>query len=499
MGVFELPIRGRAPWARTKYSWAGWIPTVSGHLSFSLIGSHNAGSKCRTFNRTTSDNSSRVVAVHQQRSAQDFVVPSRLVRPLRKAISIDYLIVGRGGRARTPCFLPDSLGEIIDDQGVMRGFIAAVPNQVTRDKVLLRKDFLAQIGAMLDDRLTPAEEILDRLSGQMLRGRAAGIAVALMEFAIFRTGEFRLWYEIDGFFGFDTEANPLRPEEIKFAELLPAQAYFFAKDVAHLHFHHEPESDQLLPLTRLTEARTPADHDANELKWRRETLWGLARVVSQFRRQNTLYDHKKVLGVLAYADAFQSMLARIWRRPDLATPMAIHSRLPLYDFKHTRGSVEAMESLAAWRRSGRIQQFTILAGVVLSSLALWAAAIQIRPVMCAMARPAAIQASQICQPFPGWNSLRTVVWITEDPLLFTGALFVFGYALFVLIFKDLTFVPGHRLFRLTARAGRALSASIARGLRPFGSAADTLAHGMSLLIFAIGFAGFSLLAFWLLF
>ena len=310
-----------------------------------------------------------------------------------------------------------------------------------------------------------------------------------MKFALFRTGEVRVWYDLNDLFGRDCTAQPLSRQELVMAAAFPAQAYFFLKDISHLHFHHEPDSDQLLPFTKLQSGATDAVHKANELKWRRETLWGLAHVVSQYRRQNSLYDHKKVLGVLAYADAFQSTLARVWRGRDLRTKMSLHGSLATYDFAHTRASVEAMESLAAWRRSGRIQMFAILSGVILSSLALWGAALQIRPVMCEIGTRSAARTAELCERLTGWTALRITIWITENPLQFTGALFVLGFAVFVVIFRDASFVPfGKGLVRFALKITKAIGATTARRL-PFATQiADLIGHFVRLALLTLGLA-----------
>ena len=435
-----------------------------------------------------------MVAVHQKRTTQDYIAPEA-VQLARPQASQDYLLIARTNPADTPYFLDGKLMQARDDQGVLVGQIIVVPRDRNPIKKRRRKSLLADLKLLLDRQVDPSVDpnnIIDAIRDRIGRARIDGVACLAMSVAMFRTGEVRIWFDLEQFLGREVheQAIPPSPEELKLADLLAPQAYFFVKDITHLHYHHEPDSDQLLPLTRLMPVSEATEHAANELKWRRETLWGLARVVSQFRRRNTLYDFKKVLGVLAYADAFQSTLAMIWRKELLEQDMERHTRLSRYDFAHTRSSVEAMESLASWRRSGGLQLFAIMAGVVLSSLTLWAGAIQIRPIVCP---PPTIQKSNlppICPPFHYQRAVTVISWVTENPVLFTSVVFVLGFAVFILVFRDITFVPfGKRLQRALSRVSKAFGATASRMAKQDSAFADWIGYLSSLLVLGMTLGG----------
>lgn len=498
MKVCGFPTTGPLPWSSRPYAYAGWIPTITGHLSFSLIGGHGVSPRCRTFNRPVDSGPVRLVAVHQQRTAQDYIAPGA-VQLARPQATQDYFLIAGTGPAATPYFLDGTLRQTVDDQGVLSGNILVLPrdrNPIIRAR---RKKLLTDLKRLLDKQIDPLIDpidVIDEIHALIERARIDGIASFTMEVAMFRTGELRIWFDLKHFLGREVHAQaiPPSPEELKLAELLPPQAYFFIKDITHLHYHHEPDSDQLLPLTRLSPVQNVIGHEGNELSWRRETLWGLARVVSQYRRRNTLYDFKKVLGVLAYAEAFQSTLAMLWRKQSLDEDMETHTRLSRYDFAHTRSSVEATESLAEWRRSGGLQLFAIMAGVILSSLALWAGAIQIRPIVCP--ENANSSAQQVrCPPYSYPEAVTAVQWVTENPLMFTGVILLIGFAAFILVFRDITFVPfGKRLQRALGRVSKAVGATASRAIRQDSALADWLGYISSLAVQSAVLAGAILVA-----
>jgi hypothetical protein len=487
------------PWLDSPYSYAGWVPTITGHLSFSLIGGPRVSPRCRTFNRPAAGGPVRLIAIHQRRTAQDYILAPGTLQLARPQTTQDYILVARTWPADTPYFYDGKIKQARDDQGVLFGNILVVPRDRNPIIKRRRKIFLTDLQALLDRQMDPNADpdgTMDEIHRRIDQGRLDGIACLAMEVALFRTGEVRIWFDLEHFLGRQVHTQAIVPsaEELKLAELLAPQAYFFVKDITHVHYHHEPDSDQLLPLTRLLPVQCADDHDANELIWRRETLWGLARVVSQFRQRNKLYDFKKVMGVLAYADAFQSTLAMVWRRQTLNEDMELHTRLSRYDFAHTRSSVEAMDSLAAWRRSGWLQFFAIMIGVLFSSIALWAAAMQIRPIVCPELGGAG-KSPLTCPPFHHPHAVVAVEWVTANPLYFTGFVLLIGFGAFILVIRDITFVPfGKRLQRALSRVSKAVGASTSRVAQQDSAFADWLGYLSSLAVLGLSLAGAAWLA-----
>lgn len=497
--LYPFPTAGALPWLSNPYCFAGWVPTISGHLSFSLIGGPEVTPRCRTFNRPISAVPARLMAVHQRRTVQDYVAAPRTIRAVRPQTCQDYVLVARTGFAQIPYFQDGKLEHALDEQGVLFGNVIVLPPEKDPTTQQRREKFFRELRSELDrqtDLTADPEVVIDSIIDLVETARVDGVSCLALEFALFRTGEVRIWYSLEHLLGRQVhpQAIPPSPEELELAEAIAPQVYFFIKDVTHIHYHHEPDSDQLLPLTRLRPVLVPSDHDANELSWRRETMWGLARVVSQFRRRNKLYDFKRVMGLIAYADAFQATLASIWRRQTLDTKMETHGRLSRYDFAHTKSSVEAMESLATWRKSGGLQFFAIMAGVILSSVALWAGAIQVRPILCpppAKGVAAAVGCETLLQP----RVVSGITWVVQNPIPFTLLIFLFGYAAFILVFRDITFVPlGKRMHRFFSRVSKAVGTTVSRWLGQDSALADWLGYIATLLVLAIALVILILLA-----
>lgn len=408
------------------------------------------------------------------------------MRPLRPQVSHDCFIVAETAGAKTPFPLEGEKSyETFDEQGVLTGVVLVLPEERQKPVKVRRKAYLNGLIDLIEDEATPATNLTRTILDRTSAARISGVAVLQLRFALFRTGEFRLWFSMKDLLGREVHSGAVPPsdDEIKLADALPPQVFFLVKDAAHKHYHHEPDSDQLLPLTKMEHARTPEAHRQNEISWRRETLWGLARVISQYRRNDALYDYKKAMGVLAYADAFQSTLARVARPMAMEAEIEDHKELTVYDFAHTKASVEAMEGLASWRKSGLIQLFAAMFGGILSSLALWAGAVQIYPIMCEPLKAT----KNPCPPTVSPDSIEVVHKVADHPLVFTGSVVILGMAIFMLILRDISFVPfGSKLKRLLSPLAKAAGASLAR------KAGDKVGYylALSILAFLSGLFGF---------
>jgi hypothetical protein len=464
--LFTLPPTGTPPWASADHSYAGWVPTVLGHLAFSMVGTHACSPRFHCFNRDTSDHKRRIVAVHQRRTAQDYMISGDVLRHVRRQVSHDCLILAETASAKTPFANADEAYETPDDKGVLVGVVLVIPDEKQSHIRKKRKALLGDLISSIEDEETDPNSFTANCIQRIDDARIDGVAILQLRFALFRTGELRIWFGLKDFFGREVHSGAVPPSqaELELAEALPPQTYFFVKDAAHRHYHHEPDSDQLLPLTTLTKATSEDEHRHNELRWRRETLWGLARVVSQYRRNNSLHDFKKARGVLAYADAFQSTLARVIRRPLIEADVEHHKELTVYDFAHTKASVDALEGLESWRKSGLIQLFATMIGVILSSLALWAGAVQIYPVLC----DAKAKGVDQCPEISSGDTIKVVQMVAEHPLAFSGSVTIIGVFAFIWLIRDITFLPyGQKLQRLLSTLSKATGASAARRLGDF--------------------------------
>jgi hypothetical protein len=81
-------------------------------------------------------------------------------------------------------------------------------------------------------------------------------------------------------------------------KLLASQVYFFLRDICHLHQHHAPTSDTILDVT-------DCSHEPDA--WKRETLYSLYRWVIQQKRAKRVGAFLSAKGVLAYAHTFEKI------------------------------------------------------------------------------------------------------------------------------------------------------------------------------------------------
>lgn len=455
---FILSRTGDAPWSVAQSSWAGWIPNVSGHLSFNVIG---ARSGRHAYNQYSDRDDRRTLLVHATRHAQDFPLPGRLIGTVRRSVTLDYVLVARSSAAHTPYLKGDKLEQNEEPEGALVGVIIVVPvnkGTVAASAAVEFLDFVDAVianGAGVGGVSRQVDELPDYLLNAFDLARP-NFAAQLMHFAMFRTGETRIWFDNDEFIGRLGASSPFNSAEQDAANSLPSQAYYFLKDTVHKHYHHDGKADQLLPLVKLDLAADDKEEDA---RWRMATLRGLARVVIEYRQSATITSNKQALGVLAYADAFQALLARILRVPDLAVKMEPNDKVILYDFAHVRSSLEALDAITESKRGLQLQLIGVLVGVFLSAAALWAGMVQILGPLCEPLKGTAAACPSVDTARSAWF----VNLIVANPLAFIVFTLLLGILAFVKFFNGLSAIPlAVRIQRGVRRASFALAATVAR-------------------------------------
>jgi hypothetical protein len=354
-------------------SWTGWIPTVSGQLSFSIIGHSSAAANCTYVNdllpeRRNEDTAARFIALHQFRTAPDYPYPNWVTRRLFPGAAYDFFMVAETYEAAVQVNLPRNadgeprVGSIANAQGVLSGKVYVLLHDKDKGQRAHNQAFILKLKETMwrSDRnnFVATKDEIARILGE---GREARIPMLSVEFSLFRTGEFRIWIEpgstCEEIFGhlFETAVS-----------ILPNQVFYFVKDVVHRHYHHDGSSDQMLSLTRGS-----SDYAKNEIDWRRHTLWGLVRVVMQYRRTGRWPDLQKARGVAAYAEAFQHSFGNCLRNVVGTPAFEPTSDLNAYDFKHIRESIDVSAAERAAKRSATWQALTLGVTVVLAVLIAW--------------------------------------------------------------------------------------------------------------------------------
>jgi hypothetical protein len=373
------------PWATAYRSYAGWVPNVRSHLSFSMIG---AAKRAHTFTAPYRARPSRVVMVHQHRIVNDYPLPNCLATRLHPDISLHWLLNAETTSTIIPIIEVGVLKPERDRQGLLRGTLSLLPHMHDKGARKRQNHSLKGIGDLLGvNSFDSGQGVTAEAFDQKVDAHRKKIFDLIvdsgpsieLQFALMRTGECRIWYE-----------SPIADVEETTLHSVASQAYYFVKDIVHDHTHHDATSDQITPLHPFGRSLGEEDHD-DEVAWRRETQWSLSREIERLNREGGLTDLRKSLGIIAYAEAFQASLlshvrtsANVSRQgeataddmpPDgtgvpaeagAATLGAVPADVELqrfklstsvhnYDFKHLKDSIRASIDVTATRRAQTIQ------------------------------------------------------------------------------------------------------------------------------------------------
>lgn len=372
-------------WLEKNHSYAGWVPNVSGQLSFSIIGTNAHAHDTTAFNAPSEDHSKRFVVIHQKRWSTDFPV----LRPWLLACfipnaGVDYIMIAETANAEIPIIASElvkpgsAVSHFQNAHGVLAGTILIIPRNQDRERRKAVNGFIDKVRAVIadaDDEKSDESntKIIDMLSTAM---NDQG-PIWRVSFALFRTGETRLW--------FDPNLGCMADDDEEMARLLPQipkQVFYFVRDMVHRHYHHDSESDQFVALTKISQSDASSDPNASELAWRRQTLWGLARVITQFRRAGRWDQLNKSLGVIAYAEAFQRGFATVIRSQNQETVFELTNAILAYDFAQLRESIKVSVDNNQFSRAANWQGLTLVFATIFSLFALWATASNALHALC---------------------------------------------------------------------------------------------------------------------
>ena len=362
-----------------KLAYAGWVPTITGQLSFSLIGLGGSAPNCVTanveFQDKKADHPRRRVAVIQRRVTKDLPLTFPPIPHFFRSIAAEFILLGDTHPAARPVIHDGKAAPRHDEIGVLSGDLLVLPHHkelpnVERSYVSKIRRRIATIGDSTPRAVIGGEDAFaQELTDWQEAAKAGGLTLAHFRFELYRTGEFRLQ---------QVQSIPVEPDgemtQEEFDAILSSQVYYFVKDIAHRHYHHQRTSDNLLPLTPLRKD--------DDVSWRRETLWSLARAVLEMRRSGKLPGYKSALGVLAYAEAFQGLLARVGRQANDRNPFLLTHEIACYDFTHTRQSLEATIAEKGFVHSHWTSIHGLVIATGLAAAALWLAAVQVRDETC---------------------------------------------------------------------------------------------------------------------
>jgi len=372
----------------------GWVPTVTGRLSFSRIGDADFGDRTICNNTATVDGDGFLFGSHT-RTSHDGPLPAWVMRRLGRVPDVHYLVSLRVAEAALPVQAPkgqadDPLQSPVnsetDKEGALAGEIVffskgkALPKSVQDHLTSLRE--IAREGRAPSCNQAKRRQNRDRgeeLIGEIwndLTGRFAKRqklpGFGRLKIRVLRTGQCEIQVEEKDLFTtgavkasqtialqegtLDTSTESFQSA----AAAAARQCFFFMRDLAHRHYHHHMNSD-LLTTTYLWSLETD-EH------WRRETQYGLVRLAISERRRDTAETFKQTLGIIAYAEAFQRHLCgwlSQFNAPPVRSPLAF-----AYDFAALRASIDASLKVREQKDGQRRQSLLFAFGFVVTCLGL---------------------------------------------------------------------------------------------------------------------------------
>jgi len=367
----------------------GWIPTVSGCLSFSIFGENDFPRKVVSNNVANAEN--RYIISWQKRLLTDTVLP----------------------------FKELTSGSFLKEEGVFWCVCVAScgDNPVISDNKLSGTLYLFHGKKMWHQVERDIIEKQRALSSHLLDGDS--------EFQIFQES---LISKCSYYAKFNLSRNGdteiVSPENLdSFSELAPnfpkgvdarnrqlhmvsSQLFFFLKDIAHHHQHHAPTTDTMIDIYTID-----GDDDYN---WRCSTLRVLLRKILEFKRSTDIGSIRSSLGVLAYTNSFCDISKKVLNR----------KLSPKFNKRSLEQSIKATDEIKSLVIQKRIRAQELFRNLFFSFLGIVFAVI-------GLARVAKT-------PIP----IETV-----DPLIVEISSFVIGHLLLSILFLGLFILAGMLAFR----------------------------------------------------
>lgn len=243
----------------------GWVPTITGRLSFSTIGLGSYPSAC-----SRSGEGSEFVLM-QRRDLLDVIVPFGNSTDVGKFFRelIANKIFGVSGR-----FLFVMSAKVEASGEACEGQIHVFP-EVKARQAKRELNFHFKSG-------NPPSEVNQCIDKNL------SAACYRCNFRLERQGKLKLFYAC-GFPGSPDGELPM---------LLANQAFYFVKDVAHVHQHHDPTHDAITEVTATS-------NDNPDRTWVSETMFSLYRAIIRYKRFRSEKALFRAAGIIAYARSFE--------------------------------------------------------------------------------------------------------------------------------------------------------------------------------------------------
>lgn len=279
--------------APLDWPYSGWIPTAVGRLSFRHIGDTEFPVRAEYANRVDASDF-RYIVVRQYRALSDALFPSLTDTFSKRSGKFVFVLAARSDQKAA-----DNNARIVGSVFIVPDFaaspVAGAPGMPGQGEITSKAD--EAINAINSPRsYGPARSPEDEYTS--IANYLDHHTPIRITFALAR----------DGVVGMakpdflDAELGRKSIEQAKargddYERYLAEQAYFFLRDIAHAHQHHEPQTDTLISLQ---------ERDANDTAWRNNILFALHHHVIGQRRRGDPETLTRTLGVIAYAKAFEA-------------------------------------------------------------------------------------------------------------------------------------------------------------------------------------------------
>lgn len=268
------------------YKFKGWIPTVSGCLSFSIFGENNYPR--RAISKNIANRDKRYIISWQKRFLSDSTLPFKRISS-RHILKLEgaFWCVCIASCSNNPAVTNDKL------TGKLYFFHGKEMWNPVKDHIV---DYQHSLLSLTDEE----NPVLNAGFSQLQNDLIADCSY-YVDFDLFRNGVVELTTPEN--LNCLSENAPKFPdsadENKHVTHLVCSQLYFFLKDIAHHHQHHDPSTDTMIDIY--------CPNDDDDYGWRCATLRILLRKVLEFKRSSDVGFLSSSRGLLAYANSFRHL------------------------------------------------------------------------------------------------------------------------------------------------------------------------------------------------
>ena len=275
----------------------GWVPTVSGRLSLSIFGDTNHPRT--TVNANIADGKTRYIVCYQQRKLLDAVLPFKNI--------LAKFVLRLEGTFWCSCIAKCSNDStLIEDKLEGRLLIfngKKLWKKNGAEKIIHQKQALLKQFQFLENDSNIISYYEEEFNS--LKNSLGLLSSFYVDFTMGRDGV--VTFTIPDQLDISPDA-PAFPEDTKAREhlihVVSSQLFFFLRDIAHRHQHHDPKTNTIVDLYRV---------NGDDYTWRCDTLRNLYRKILEFKRSRQELIYSSSLGMLAYVNSFKAITADAYK------------------------------------------------------------------------------------------------------------------------------------------------------------------------------------------